>query len=159
MGSIEPKSWGFIDLRNRKGISPVIGTVILSAFVLIIGGMMWSYSMSASSVSASNYINETIRVEHVEYYSNNTLSIWVYNYGELMIYGRERAHSQSILINVDVYTPSFTDPDQESGIRIQKGDSEKIMIPLTESVSSGDVVTIEVNSWRQNNVHEIYFIP
>ena len=76
-----------------------------------------------------------------------------------IIYGRERAHSQSILINVDVYTPSSTDPDQESGIRIQKGDSEKIMIPLTESVSSGDVVTIEVNSWRQNNVHEIYFIP
>jgi hypothetical protein len=158
-------------MRKRKAVSPVIATVIISAFVLIVGGMMWQYSMSASSILADDYINETIEginvvnerflIEHIEYYSsNNTIGIWVYNYGELFEYGRERNNSQSILINIDVYTPSYPDnPDQESGLRIQKGDSEKIMIALTESVSTGDIVTIEVNSWRQNNVQKRYFIP
>ena len=83
-------------MRERKGVSPVISTVILSACVLVIGGMIWSYSVSATSVIASNYVNETLEVvndvterfivEHVQYISaNDTILVWVYNYGEQSI--------------------------------------------------------------------------
>lgn len=38
----------------RKGVSPVIATVILSGVVLMIGGGLWSYSLEAPSSVATD---------------------------------------------------------------------------------------------------------
>jgi flagellin-like protein len=148
-------------MRDRKGVSPVISTVILSACVLVIGGMIWSYSVSATSVIASNYINETLEVvndvterfivEHVQYISaNDTISVWVYNYGE-----------QTITIDTYLYvdTNSSSFQDQYSGTVVHKSDTEKIMIQLSESVSTGDLVSIQLHSRRQNDAYKKYYIP
>lgn len=148
-------------MRERKGISPVIATLILSACVLAIGGMIWSYSVSATSVIASNYINETLEVvnevterfivEHVQFIStNDTISIWIYNYGE-----------QSITVDTYLYvdTNSSSFMDQYYGKEVQKSDSEKIMIQLSESVSTGDLVSIQLHSRRQNDAYKKYYIP
>jgi flagellin-like protein len=148
-------------MRKRKGISPVIATIILSACVLAIGGMIWSYSVSATSVIASNYVNDTLEVvnevterfivEHVQYISaNNTISVWVYNYGEQTI-------TIDTYLYVDANSSSFL--DQSYGREVQKSDSEKIMIQLSESVNTGDLVSIQLHSRRQNDAYKKYYIP
>ena len=77
---------------ERKALSPVISSLILSAAVIAIGGGLWSFSLGASTVYSEDYINVTLEVlydvterfvvEHVYYDSgNDTLKITVYNYG------------------------------------------------------------------------------
>ena len=161
MGSSKSKPRRELNIKNRNGLSPVIATVILSAVVLVIGGMIWSYSVSASSLIASSYVNETLEVvyevterfivEHVKYYSaNNTISVWIYNYGE-----------QSITVDTYLFveTDSTSFIDQYYGTMIQKSDSKKAMILLSESVSTGDIVSIQIHSRRQNDAYKKYFIP
>ena len=88
-------------MRNRRGISPVIATVVLAGVVLAIGGSLWYYAIGASTIVANSYVNETLDsvyevterfiIENIYYNSStDTMHIWVYNYGEMKI-------------NVDVY--------------------------------------------------------
>lgn len=83
-------------LNGRRGISPVISAVILSAIVLTIGGVLWAFSQSAMTISAEDYahsvinmtdtISERFIIEHVAYIdSDSNLKVWIYNYGSVNI--------------------------------------------------------------------------
>lgn len=145
----------------RKALSPVISTLILSAAVVAIGGSIWSYSISACTLIAEGYVNDTLElvnevterfmVEHVSYDSvADELSIWVYNYGNQKI-------TVDTYANIKTSSSSFMDTD--SGTVIQKGETKKIVISVSESVVSGDKASIKIHSRRQNNAYKIYYFP
>ena len=147
---------------ERKALSPVISTVILSAVVLAIGGSIWSYSAGAATVIADGYVNDTLdlvnevterfMIEHVSYDSTpNDLTVWVYNYGDQVI-------------TIDLYATvnsvasgEFEDSTLETVIG--KGETEEIVIELSLSVDTDDEVSLKAHSRRQNNAYETYYIP
>jgi len=147
-------------MESRRGISPVIATIILSAVVLTIGSAVWSYAQGASTVIATGYVNDTLTIMRevterftVEHVSNNTarteLYVWVYNYGD-------------VDITVDVYANVTS-----SGIRYHTDLNNPLKISvsgfvkatITISAVSGDEVDIKVHSRRQNNAYYKYYIP
>ena len=148
---------------KRKALSPVISTLILSAAVITIGGSIWSYSISASTLIAEGYVNDTLElvnevterfvVEHVRFDNDtDTLFITVYNYG-----------NQKII--VDAYaniTTSFGSfMDDYPGTVIQKGESNEISVLITNHIlmHSGDRASIKIHSRRQNNAYKVYYFP
>jgi hypothetical protein len=149
------------DVIKRKALSPVISTLILSAAVITIGGSIWSYSISASTLIAEGYVNDTLElvnevterfvVEHVRYdYDTDTLFITVYNYG-----------NQKIIVDAYVNMTRATEMNDYSGTVIQKGRSKEIPVPITDPdpVASGDKASIKIHSRRQNNAYKMFYIP
>jgi len=147
---------------ERKALSPVISTVILSAVVLAIGGSIWSYSAGAATVIANGYVNDTLElvnevterfvIEHVSYDSTpNDLTVWVYNYGDQVI-------TIDLYVTVNsVASGEFEDSTLETVIG--KGETEEIVIELSLSVDTDDEVSLKAHSRRQNNAYETYYIP
>ena len=146
---------------DRKALSPVISTLILSAAVIAIGGSIWSYSMGASTAVSEGYVNDTLEllnevterfiVEHVCYDSGtDTLNITVYNYGEQQI-------TVDAYPNITTSTTSFM--NAYYGKVIQKGESVRIDINLSETVVSDDKTSIKIQSRRQNNAYKLYYFP
>lgn len=146
---------------NRKALSPVISSLILSATVIVVGGTIWGYANGASTVIAENYVNDTLElvnevterfiVEHVSYDSGtDELSVWVYNYGD-----------QKIIVdtNANITTSSTSFMDTESGTVLQKGESVEVIISVSGTVASGDKASIKIHSRRQNNAYKIYYFP
>ncbi len=145
-------------IKCRRGVSEVITSVMLTAVVLTVGGAIWFYSQSATSVMADTYIDETMEtleevIERftVEHVSNNTagsiLYVWVYNYGD-------------VSINVDVYATvngvSYH-TDLDNPLTIDSKDDAQAAISIT--AQSGDEVTIKVYSRRQSHAYYTYYMP
>ncbi len=146
---------------ERRGLSPVIATVILSAAVLTIGGALWAYASDTATFVVNGYIEDTIEltnevterfvVEHISYDSSqDELKVWVFNYG-----------GQDIIVDTYAYVSSISNGefmDSTFDTAIDSGDNSMIIIPLSYSVASGDVVSIRINSRRQNQAYEKYYI-
>jgi len=147
-------------MGSRRGISPVIATIILSAVVLTIGSAVWSYAQGASTVIATGYVNDTLTIMKevterftVEHVSNNTartsLYVWVYNYGEVDITVDVYANVTSSSI---CYSTDTNDP-----LEIAAGGFAKATITI--SAISGDEIAIKAHSRRQNNAYYMYYMP
>ncbi len=145
-------------LRNRRGFSEIIASVILTAVVLTIGGTIWFYSQSATAVMTDTYIdatmetlNEVIERFAVEHVSNNTprteLYVWVYNYGD-------------VPITVDVYaTINGTDYHTNFNNPLTIASKAHAEATLSITASSGDEIAIKAYSRRQNHAYYTYYMP
>ena len=146
---------------ERRGLSPVIAAVILSAAVLTIGGALWAYASDTATFVATGYIEDTIEltndvterfvVEHIRYDSSqDKLIVWVFNYG-----------GQDIIVDTYAYVSSISNGefmDSTFDTPIDSGDNSMITIPLSDSVEPGDQVSIKIHSRRQNSAYETYYI-
>jgi len=144
-------------LIKRKGVSPVIATVILSGVVLMIGGGLWSYSLGAASSVATDYTDKTtemvhtiierFNIEYVEYNSTSqNVTIWVYNYGSIQI---------KVDTKVTINGTNYYDYDRYVNVK----SIEEVSIDVGVSLNSDDEVSIEVESERENKDYEIYYVP
>ncbi len=145
-------------LKVRRGFSEIIASVILTAVVLTIGGTIWFYSQSATTVMTDTYIdatmetlNEVIERFAVEHVSNNTLRtqlyVWVYNYGD-------------VPITIDVYATidgSVYHTDLDNPLTIDSKDYAQTTLSIT--ASSGSEITIKAYSRRQNHAYYTYYMP
>jgi len=145
-------------MRNKRGITPVVATIILSAVVIAVGGAVWSYSQGAATVIANDYINGTMTllnevierftVEHVSNSSDGeTLKVWIYNYGEVDIV-------------VDVYA-NVTGGAFNS--TMEKEVASKALVEVEVSFQADPLqreeeVAIKVHSRRQNNAYYTYYV-
>jgi len=142
-------------LTDKKGLSPVVATIILSGVVLILGISAWSLTYTVSINLETSYyegikkqidkISERFTIEHIAYYGNN-LQVWVYNYGEVDIE----------LIEVDVYKRGLIGQNK-TGTPVAIGELVKIDIPLT--ATAGDDLSITVMSRMNNFVYATYVVP
>lgn len=141
--------------KRRRGITPVVATIILSAVVIAVGGAVWSYAQGAATVIANDYVNGTMSlmnevierftVEHVTNSSDGTiLRVWIYNYGDVDIV-------------VDVYANTTGDAFNSSlGNAIAS--KALVCVNVTIPLNSGDEVAIKVHSRRQNNAYYTYYV-
>ena len=141
-------------LTDKKGLSPVVATIILSSVVVIIGISMWSFAYTVSDSLQESYyeevqrqidaISERFTVEHIAY-DNNTknLYVWVYNYGK-------------VSIHVDVYvTGDAEGRNEERTTSVPSGKAVKLTVALG-NVSEGSELAVKVISVRGNEVYEAY---
>lgn len=143
-------------LVRRRGVTPVIATIILSAVVIAIGGAVWSYAQGASAIYANDYVNGTMTllnevierytVEHVSNSSDGkTLIVWVYNYGDVDII-------VDVYANVTGGAFNYT-LDNEAA---PKGIVEVEISFQADPLLQGQEVAIKAHSRRQNNAYYKY---
>jgi len=147
-------------MRKRAALSEVVSTVILAGVMLAIGGMLWSYSLGAASVTADVYVSDTLKllyemqerftVEHVYYNSiNNMLYLWIYNYGD-------------VDVTVDVYVNTTSAYELSDNHLIEAHDFTYPPVEFDFSsnpLSSYEQVAIKVYSRRQNVAYKRYIVP
>ena len=151
-------------VSRRRGLSPVIATIILSGVVLAVGGAVWSFSIGAAARVSEDYVNDTLdmvnevieryTIEHVTYYETasppipaNTLSIWVFNYGD-------------VAIRVDGYAETDTEYGSFQGTIIPPGVTQRYEIDFsTDPLESSDEVSIKLYTRRQNFAYYTYYVP
>lgn len=153
--------------RNKKGLSPVVATVILCGMVLTIGISVWSYTYNLTNYLGENYLEgvqeqidvicERFIVEHISYDSvNGALYVWVFNYGNADI----DVMYSNLDINVDVYV--FKDGERigsnTDSTLIESGSFAMISVSLSTSLNPGNELVIEVISRRQNVVYQTYIV-
>lgn len=135
--------------NTRRALSNVVSSILLSAAVLAVGGLVWNYANGASSVMASQYhedsvelinqLEERFMVEHVT--NNEThLTVYIYNYGD-------------VDVSLDVYADSNS-TDLENPLSIEKKTSGSVNIAM--SCDSGQNIGIKIYSRRQNVVYYSY---
>ena len=136
-------------LKQKRALSSVISTVLLSAAVLAIGGMIWNYANGASSVIAYDYHEDSMELIHqieerimFEHITNNSthLTIYLYNYGE-------------VDVQVDVYA-NTSSTDLQNPMTVESKQSAYTVLPL--ACSSGDNIGLKVYTRRQNIVYYSY---
>ena len=144
-------------MRNKRGITPVVATIILSAVVIAVGGAVWSYSKGASTVIANDYVNGTMTllkevierftVEHVSNSSDGkTLKVWIYNYGDVDVI-------------VDVYA-NVTGGAFNSTLEKEVASKALVEVEVSfqgDPLQQGEEVAIKVHSRRQINVYYKYY--
>ena len=148
-------------MRRRRGLSPVISTIILSGVVIAVGGSIWSYASGASTIIANDYINGTLDlmnelverfvVEHATNTSDGSnMSIWVYNYGDVDIIVDVYANATHVTSSTYSFCSNLTNP-------VSSGSHVEIEINFSSSaLELGDTVAVKVHSRRQNNAYYKY---
>lgn len=136
-------------LNQKRALSSVISTVILSAAVLVTGGMIWNYSNGATSIIAYDYHEDSMKLIHqieerimFEHITNNSthLTIHLYNYGD-------------VDVQVDVYA-NTSSTDLQNPMTVESKQSACAVIPL--ACSSGDNIGLKIYTRRQNIVYYSY---
>ena len=158
-------------MRSRRGVTPVVSSIIMCAVVLVIGTSVWGVASSASSIMQTDYFDEVMEsVEKIKerFYVENTgfdntsqptLKIWVLNYGSYKI------NVTQILItgggNHSYHYPPDDDPDNPpNGILIYPGSLLRFDVtPSGISLRSGLSITVRVESERENKAYDSIRIP
>ena len=143
--------------KRRRGLSPVISTIILTAVVITIGGLVWSYAQGASTVVAMQYVDDTLdllyeiterfSIEHVSNNSDGTsLNVWISNYGDVDII-------------LDVYADTSSSSSTNSSVEVLAGDIVYVEISFSGNpLSKGDSVAIQAYSRRQNSEYSMHVV-
>jgi len=138
-------------LFDRRGLSPVVATIVLCGVVLVLGISVWSYTYGVGSYLQTRYyegvsgqidaISERFTIEHIVYNGTLTeLQIWIYNYG-------------SVDIEVDVYVMGDAEGSNIGSTPIPRGEFTEITVNIG-SLSTGSELIVEVMSRRQNVVSD-----
>lgn len=148
-------------IKNRRGMSPIISSVILSAVVIAIGASVWSVTDSAASVMQNDYyegvmesvenIKERFYIENIGYSNSSEpkLKIWIYNYGEM-----------DIVIELIRLKGAGNISTQLIGLSLSVREIIGIDVTSSEfSLTSGLSVSIEVKSLRGNKAYASILIP
>ena len=144
-------------IKRRRGLSPVISTIILSAVVITIGGMVWSYAQGASTIVAMDYVDDTLdllyeiterfSIEHVGNNSDGTiLYIWISNYGD-------------VDVMLDVYADTASSSSLNSTVEVPVGEIVQVELSFSGNpLSKGDSIAIQAYSRRQNSEYSMHVV-
>jgi hypothetical protein len=143
-------------LNNRKGLTPVIATIILSGVVLIVGISAWTLTYSISSGLQTSYyegvesqvetVSERFTVEKIGYdNATKTLHVWIYNYGE-------------VDIEADLYVRGDAEGSNLGPTSMSRGAFAAITVSFEDFLSPGSELVVEVISRRQNIVYQTYIV-
>jgi hypothetical protein len=143
-------------LTDKKGLTPVVATIILCGVVLIIGTSVWFLTYSISSGLQTSYyegvkiqidrVSERFTIEHVGYDNvTKTLHVWVYNYGE-------------VDIEVDMYVKGDIEGSNIGPTSISAEGLVEMTVSFEDYLSPGSELVVEVISRRQNVVYQPYIV-
>ena len=148
---------------NKKGLSPVIASIILCSAVIVVGVSVWSFTYGVSSFLQKDYyegvkeqidkISERFTVENIAFNNvSGSLYMWMYNYGNITKYSDiDIEVSVSVSIDGEVL-------ENVGSIPISSGQIVKITIPVG-TLEPGSELVVKVSSRRENVVYQTYVVP
>ena len=145
---------------SKRGLSPVISSIVLTAMVLVIGARVWGFASGASSVIQNNYYEEVVEsvdkikerfcIENVGLdKASNKLKVWILNYG-------------TIDVTIDMIRITGGSNISYQFIDVVIPISEFVRVDVTPnelSLIDGLSITIEVKSSRGNRAYDSILIP
>ncbi|WP_338599668.1 archaellin/type IV pilin N-terminal domain-containing protein [Sulfolobus tengchongensis] len=121
--------------KKRRGISSILGTVIVLAITLVLGGLLYAYSNGMFSsltqnanlqIQLSIYVNPNANQAFLQYYISNTGSVEVYLDGIQIING-------NTTISV-TFKPEL----------LQPGQSVQNISEINGQITAGQYYTVEI---------------
>jgi flagellin-like protein len=146
--------------RGKRGLSPVISSVILTAAVLVIGVSVWTFATGSSAVIQESYCDEVIEsAEKVQErfcienmgldQASNTVTVWVLNYGPI-----------DLTIDAVRVTGGSNVSSHAVDVVIPIGEVVRIDVTPSEvSLLDGLSLSLEVISRRGNKAYDSILIP
>lgn len=143
---------------KKKGTSAIISAVILSAAVLVLGIVAWSFAVDAGRMFQQSYygevgpriesLKERFIIERVTF-NDGIIHVWIYNCGKVEIEVRDLY----IFIGGEIiHSESFQEPITVSMKEISE-------MSFSASVQSGDPIVVKAISVKGNEAYESYKIP
>ena len=146
---------------HRRGITPVISSLLMVAVVIVVGMSIWGVAYSATSIMQKDYFEEVMEsiykikerfcIESVGYDESGqpTLKIWIFNYG-----------STDVNLTLVSLSGGGNLENQVIDVSLSSGDIVKIeIVPAELILTSGLTVSVEVKSHRNNKAYDSLIIP
>jgi len=139
---------------KRKGVSPVIAELMMTAITVVLGVSILFWGMNTLSMSSQSIIyivseeearlREALVVEHIIFfYDNNSLTLYVRNIGDI-----EVALSSLFIMDYNVSSPLEKISLEDRGIVILIGDMVSFNVQVSTSLIKGHIYMIKLVSDR-----------
>lgn len=145
---------------DRCGLSPVLSSLILCGAVLVVGISIWGFAYSAGTTIQWDYFKDmsgkikTIkerfvieRIAFANYSGENTLHVWIYNFGETPIEMDVYAYRASEILGSNL-----------TGFTVRKDEVVEVLLRLQEPYP-GDRLVVHAITREGNVVYESFSIP
>ncbi|ADX83299.1 conserved hypothetical protein [Sulfolobus islandicus HVE10/4] len=122
-------------LKKRKGLSSILGTVIVLAITLVLGGLLYAYSNGLFSSLTQNtslqtqlsiYVNPNTGQAYLQYYISNTGNTQIYLNSIVILNGTKNI---VISLNNDL---------------LQPGQSIQNITSISGKITAGQYYTVEI---------------
>ena len=114
-------------LRNKKGISPVVGAVLMIVVTLIGMSFLFAYAVNYAAdyqLGRGSSVRESLVIEHAYWNeTSTTVDIWVYNVGEIDL---EIANVYVNDVKVDVIKIEDVTVSEQTLVTVAIGEHVKI---------------------------------
>jgi len=141
-------------IMKRKGVSPVIAELMMTAITVVLGVGILFWGMNTLSMSGQSIIyivseeearlRESIVVEHIIFfYDNNSLTLYVRNIGDI-----EVALSSLFIMDYNVSSPLEKVSLEDRGITILIGDMVSFNVQVSTPLIKGHIYMIKLVSDR-----------
>ncbi|QXJ27272.1 UV-induced pilin subunit [Saccharolobus shibatae B12] len=126
---------GVYKLKKRKGLSSILGTVIVLAITLVLGGLLYAYSNGLFSSLTQNtslqtqlsiYVNPNIGQAYLQYYISNTGNTQIYLNSIVILNG-----TKNIVISL-------------TNDLLQPGESIQNITSINGKITAGQYYTVEI---------------
>ncbi|WP_048052643.1 pilin subunit UpsA [Saccharolobus islandicus] len=126
---------GMYKLKKRKGLSSILGTVIVLAITLVLGGLLYAYSNGLFSSLTQNtslqtqlsiYVNPNTGQAYLQYYISNTGNTQIYLNSIVILNGTKNI---VISLNNDL---------------LQPGQSIQNITSINGKITAGQYYTVEI---------------
>ncbi|MCH4814319.1 MAG: archaellin/type IV pilin N-terminal domain-containing protein [Saccharolobus sp.] len=126
---------GVYKLKKRKGLSSILGTVIVLAITLVLGGLLYAYSNGLFSSLTQNtslqtqlsiYVNPNTGQAYLQYYISNTGNTQIYLNSIVILNG-----TKNIVISL-------------TNDLLQPGESIQNITSINGKITAGQYYTVEI---------------
>jgi len=139
---------------KRKGVSPVIAELMMTAITVVLGVGILFWGMNTLSMSGQSIIyivseeearlREALVVEHIIFfYDNNSLTLYVRNIGDV-----EATLSSLFIMDYNVSSPLEKVSLEDRGITILIGDMVSFNVQVSTPLIKGHIYMIKLVSDR-----------
>jgi len=138
--------------RSKRAVSPVLSTVILVLIVVI--GMSFIFAFFVDYVrdyqqGRGSSVMELLEIEDVYFVANNTVEVWLYNYGEIDL-EIDAVYVNGLSMNATtLYTDWILDPY----------DHEKFIVTLVYDWEPNSSYYFKFVTVRGSSVERSYYAP
>jgi len=141
-------------IMKRKGVSPVIAELMMTAITVVLGVSILFWGMNTLSMSGQSIIyivseeearlREALVVEHIIFfYDNNSLTLYVRNIGDI-----EVVLSSLFIMDYNVSSPLEKVSLEDRGITILIGDMVSFNVQVSTPLIKGHIYMIKLVSDR-----------
>jgi flagellin-like protein len=150
--------------RNRRAVSPVLSTVLLILIVVVGMSMVFAFFVDYVADYQSgrgSSVMERIEIEDVRFVSNDTIEMWLYNYGEIEA-EFDLMFVNGLAVKNFTYTgaiPGLYDMDSDGTLELPAGAHARFNVTLNYDWAPDFPYNIRIVTERGSAFEREYYSP